>query len=35
MLLNIAIALAVSAVTAPPPKHIQELVENIRVPRAP
>jgi cation/acetate symporter len=35
MLLNIAIALAVSAVTSPPPMHIQELVENIRVPRAP
>jgi cation/acetate symporter len=35
MLLNIAMALAVSAVTSPPPAHIQELVENIRVPRAP
>jgi len=33
MLLNFAIALTVSSFTPPPPKHIQELVENIRVPR--
>ncbi|HEX7718534.1 MAG TPA: sodium:solute symporter family protein [Woeseiaceae bacterium] len=34
MLLNIAVALTVSAMTKPPPQHIQELVEHIRVPRA-
>ncbi len=33
MLINFAIALIVSRVTAPPPKEIQELVENIRIPR--
>jgi cation/acetate symporter len=34
MLLNVAVALAVSRVTAPPPAHVQELVEEIRVPRS-
>jgi cation/acetate symporter len=34
MLLNFAVALAVSRVTAPPPAHVQELVEEIRVPRS-
>lgn len=33
MILNFAVAFAVSRVTAPPPEHIQELVEDIRVPR--
>lgn len=33
MLLNIAVAVGVSAVTAAPPQRIQELVERIRVPR--
>jgi len=33
MLLNFAVAWAVSKVTAPPPEHIQHLVEDIRVPR--
>jgi cation/acetate symporter len=33
MLLNIAVALAVSQLTAPPPERIQKLVESIRVPR--
>ncbi|MFN7023744.1 MAG: sodium:solute symporter family protein [Pseudorhizobium sp.] len=32
-LLNFASAYAVSAMTAAPPRHIQELVESIRVPR--
>ena len=31
-LVNFAVAFAVSRVTAPPPEHIQHLVENIRVP---
>ncbi len=30
---NFAVAIAVSKVTAPPPEHIQHLVEDIRVPR--
>ncbi|MDH3439420.1 MAG: cation acetate symporter [Gammaproteobacteria bacterium] len=34
MLLNFAVALIVSHMTAPPPEHIQHMVENIRVPRA-
>lgn len=34
MLLNIAVAFSVSYMTAPPPAHIQEMVEHIRVPRA-
>ncbi|WP_348719577.1 sodium:solute symporter family protein [uncultured Alcanivorax sp.] len=33
MLLNFAVAFAVSRVTAPPPEHIQHIVEDIRVPR--
>jgi cation/acetate symporter len=33
MLLNVLVALSVTYVTAPPPAHIQELVEHIRVPR--
>jgi len=33
MLLNFAVALSVSATTAPPPGHIQELVETIRIPK--
>jgi cation/acetate symporter len=31
-LINFAVALSVSSVTAPPPEHIQHLVEDIRVP---
>ncbi len=31
-LLNFVVAIAVSKVTAPPPEHIQHLVEDIRVP---
>jgi cation/acetate symporter len=34
MLLNFAVAIAVSHMTAPPPERIQHLVEHIRVPRA-
>jgi cation/acetate symporter len=33
MLVNLVVALAVSRMTAPPPAHIQALVENIRIPR--
>lgn len=33
-LLNFAVTLTVSRCTAPPPAHIQELVENVRVPLA-
>ena len=33
MILNFVVSFAVSRVTAPPPEHIQELVEDIRVPR--
>ena len=33
MVLHFIVALVVSRVTTPPPKHIQELVENIRIPR--
>ncbi|PIQ37848.1 MAG: cation acetate symporter [Lysobacterales bacterium CG17_big_fil_post_rev_8_21_14_2_50_64_11] len=33
MLINFVLAWTVSRVTAPPPEHIQHLVENIRVPR--
>lgn len=32
-LINVAVAVAVSKVTAPPPEEIQHLVEDIRVPR--
>ncbi len=33
MILNFAVALIVSRVTAPPPQEIQELVESVRIPR--
>ncbi|MCP1673789.1 cation/acetate symporter [Natronocella acetinitrilica] len=33
-LINFGVAYGVSKVTAPPPDHIQELVESVRVPRA-
>jgi cation/acetate symporter len=33
MLLNIAVTYTISHLTAPPPAHIQELVDHIRVPR--
>lgn len=33
MMLNFIVAFAVSRVTAPPPEHIQHIVEDIRVPR--
>ena len=33
MCLNFVVAIAVSHLTAPPPEHIQQLVEHIRVPR--
>ncbi len=33
MLLNFAVAIIVSRLTAPPPEHVQHLVENIRIPR--
>ena len=33
MVLNFAVALAVSRRTAPPPEHIRVLVDRIRVPR--
>ncbi|MBA1330795.1 hypothetical protein QQ73_06370, partial [Candidatus Endoriftia persephone str. Guaymas] len=32
-LVNFAVAIAVSKVTAAPPEHIQHLVEDIRVPK--
>jgi cation/acetate symporter len=32
-LLNFAVATVVSRLTAPPPEHIQHLVEDIRVPK--
>ena len=32
MLLNFAVAIPVALMTAPPPKHIMELVEDIRMP---
>jgi len=34
MLLNITVAFAVSYSTSPPPAHIQEMVEHIRIPRS-
>jgi cation/acetate symporter len=34
MILNFIVAITVSYMTAPPPEHIQHLVEHIRVPRA-
>ncbi len=33
MVLNFAVALTVSRFTAPPPAHVQALVENIRIPK--
>ncbi|HNP63027.1 MAG TPA: cation acetate symporter [Woeseiaceae bacterium] len=33
MLLNFAVAITVSMMTAPPPERIQDMVENIRIPR--
>jgi cation/acetate symporter len=33
MLLNFVIAFVVSRVTAPPPQHVQDMVDDIRVPR--
>ena len=33
MLLNFTVAILVSMMTAPPPEHIQEMVEHIRIPR--
>ena len=33
MILHFVVAIIVSSITPPPPKHIQELVERIRVPR--
>lgn len=33
MCLNFAVAITVSLLTSPPPEHIQQMVENIRVPR--
>ncbi|MEL7484785.1 MAG: hypothetical protein AAFN41_10570, partial [Planctomycetota bacterium] len=33
MLINFVIAIGVSAITPPPPKDIQDLIENIRVPK--
>ncbi|WP_040839504.1 hypothetical protein [Thiothrix nivea] len=32
-IVNFVVAWAVSRVTAPPPEHIQHLVEDVRVPR--
>ncbi|WP_461537026.1 sodium:solute symporter family protein [Spongorhabdus nitratireducens] len=32
MLLNLSVSMVVCHLTAPPPKHIQDLVENIRIP---
>jgi cation/acetate symporter len=34
MLLNISVAFAVSYATLPPPAHIQDMVEHIRIPRS-
>jgi cation/acetate symporter len=34
MLLNFAVALIFSHLTAPPPERVQHMVENIRIPRA-
>jgi cation/acetate symporter len=33
MVLNFVVAWVVSLITAPPPQHIQQLVEDIRIPR--
>jgi cation/acetate symporter len=34
MCLNFAVAITISSLTAPPPEHVQRLVEHIRVPRS-
>mgnify|MGYP001198927302 CR=1 FL=1 len=34
MLMNFAVAFIVSSLTAPPPKHIQAMVEDIRIPKS-
>ena len=34
MLLNFTVAITVSYLTAPPPEHIQHMVEHIRIPRS-
>jgi cation/acetate symporter len=34
MLLNFAVMIVVSLTTPPPPRHVQDLVENVRYPRA-
>ena len=33
MIINFIVSLAVSAATPAPPKEVQEIVENIRIPR--
>lgn len=33
MVLHFVVAFVVSRMTEPPPAHIQEMVENIRIPR--
>ncbi len=33
MMINFVVAIGVSAFTAPPPQEVQDLVEEIRVPR--
>jgi len=33
MLINFAVAIGISAFTAPPPQHVQDLVEEIRLPK--
>ena len=34
MILNFIVAVSISYMTKPPPRHVQELVDNIRVPRS-
>ena len=33
MVLNLAVTLVVSRMTPPPPEEVQEMVENVRIPR--
>jgi cation/acetate symporter len=33
MIINFAIAFLVSSITPPPPKEVQEMVEEIRIPK--
>jgi cation/acetate symporter len=33
MILNFVVSIIISKFTPPPPKHIQDLVEEIRIPR--